>query len=76
MPAGALTCPACCKLPPVQTEYSPKGDYTELAGLKTYSAGPEDAKEAILVVYDIFGLSPQILQGASRPVLVVSPAGS
>jgi dienelactone hydrolase len=26
--------------------------------------GPEDATNAILIVYDVFGYSPQILQGA------------
>ncbi|ORY29567.1 Alpha/Beta hydrolase protein [Naematelia encephala] len=55
---------ACCTLPPVQAEYTPKGEYIEVAGLKTYAVGPEDAKAAILFVYDIFGFSPQILQGA------------
>lgn len=58
----------------MQADYSPKGDYTELAGLKTYSVGPEDAKEAILIVYDIFGLSPQILQGRSKLVLPLQRA--
>jgi hypothetical protein len=33
----------------------PKGDYTQLAGLKTYTIGPEDSKKVILFVYDIFG---------------------
>ncbi|WWC69010.1 uncharacterized protein I206_102946 [Kwoniella pini CBS 10737] len=54
----------CCKLPPVQAEYSPKGSYSTINGLKTYSVGPEDAKVAVVIVYDVFGYSPQILQGA------------
>jgi hypothetical protein len=33
--------------------------YTQLAGLKTYTIGPEDSKKVILFVYDIFGFSPQ-----------------
>lgn len=55
---------ACCTLPPVESEYTPKGTYTDIAGLKTYVSGPEDADEAIVLVYDVFGFSPQILQGA------------
>lgn len=33
-------------------------------GMKTYRTGPEHAKDAILVVYDIFGFFPQTIQGA------------
>ncbi|ODN81121.1 hypothetical protein L202_03214 [Cryptococcus amylolentus CBS 6039] len=56
---------SCCSdLPPVQAEYTPKGTYTTFSGLKTYVVGPEDAKAAVLYTYDIFGFSPQILQGA------------
>ncbi|WVW79762.1 hypothetical protein I302_101732 [Kwoniella bestiolae CBS 10118] len=54
----------CCRLPPIQAEYTPKGDYSTINGLKTYAVGPEDAKVTVLCVYDIFGYSPQILQGA------------
>lgn len=57
---------ACCsQIPPVQAEYSPKGSYTTINGLKAYTIGPEDAKVSVLVVYDVFGYSPQILQGKS-----------
>lgn len=56
---------ACCKLPPVQTEYEPKGKYEKINGYKTYVYGPEDADKAILMIYDVFGYSPQILQGTS-----------
>ncbi|WVR04030.1 hypothetical protein IAU60_001029 [Kwoniella sp. DSM 27419] len=55
---------ACCNLPPVQAEYTNKGSWTTMNGLKTYAVGPEDAKSAVLFVYDVFGYSPQILQGA------------
>lgn len=48
----------------MQAEYEPKGTYTQVAGLKSYTVGPEDAKQALLLVYDIFGFKPQILQGA------------
>jgi len=60
-----LTAPACCKLPPVEAEYSPKGSYEKINGYKTYVTGPEDSDKAIVAIYDIFGFSPQILQGAS-----------
>lgn len=56
---------ACCTLPPVQVEYTPKGTYEDVAGIKSYTIGPEDSKSSVLFVYDIFGYSPQILQGAS-----------
>ncbi|GAM83312.1 hypothetical protein ANO11243_012990 [Dothideomycetidae sp. 11243] len=56
---------ACCTVPPVITEgYSPKGQYTDYDGLKTYATGADGAKTGILVVYDIFGYFPQTLQGA------------
>jgi len=54
----------CCQVPPVEAEYTPKGSYVEVAGLKTYAVGPEDAKTAIVCVYDVFGFTPQIIQGA------------
>ncbi|KAL7419773.1 hypothetical protein Q5752_005689 [Cryptotrichosporon argae] len=55
---------ACCTLPPVQAEYTPKGTYTEVSGLKSYVVGPEDSDKVIVFVYDVFGFSPQIIQGA------------
>ncbi|KAK8861359.1 hypothetical protein IAR55_002178 [Kwoniella newhampshirensis] len=54
----------CSSIPPVTAEYTPKGSWTELNGLKTYVTGPEDAKTSLLFLYDIFGFGPQILQGA------------
>jgi hypothetical protein len=32
--------------------------------MKSYRTGPASAKHAILIIYDIFGFSPQTLQGA------------
>ncbi|KAL9108038.1 MAG: hypothetical protein Q9227_007144 [Pyrenula ochraceoflavens] len=56
---------ACCTVPPViASGYNPKGKYTKLDGLDTYTTGPSTAKDAILVIYDIFGFKDQILQGA------------
>ncbi|KAG8931188.1 hypothetical protein FRC02_003084 [Tulasnella sp. 418] len=57
---------ACCSIPPVQSEgYEPKGSYGPYAGLdKAYFVGPEDAENAIIFVFDIFGYYPQTLQAA------------
>lgn len=49
----------------MQTEYTPKGTYEHINGYKTYVSGPEDSDRAIVMIYDIFGFSPQILQGES-----------
>lgn len=56
---------ACCSVPPVVSkDYSQKGKYITVDGLKTYATGPPDAKKAILIIYDIFGYFPQTIQGA------------
>ncbi|KAI1759512.1 alpha/beta-hydrolase [Hypoxylon sp. FL1150] len=57
---------ACAKLPPVSSDYVPKGTYETIAGLNTYVIGPESPSKAIIDIYDIFGISPQALQGADR----------
>jgi len=38
----------------------------EIDGTKVYVSGPDNATRAIFVLYDIFGYSGQILQGADR----------
>ncbi|PGH11571.1 hypothetical protein AJ79_04829 [Helicocarpus griseus UAMH5409] len=56
---------ACCSIPPVVTKgYEGKGQYQTINGMKTYVTGPDNATEAVLVVYDIFGFFPQTIQGA------------
>ncbi|KKZ59921.1 carboxymethylenebutenolidase [[Emmonsia] crescens] len=56
---------ACCSIPPVVSKgYEEKGKYVTINGMKTYVTGPENATEAILVIYDIFGFFPQTVQGA------------
>ncbi|KAH8894809.1 dienelactone hydrolase family protein [Thozetella sp. PMI_491] len=57
---------ACAQLPSVTAEYTAKGRYETIAGLKTYVVGPADAKRAIIDIYDIFGIAPQTIQGADR----------
>lgn len=59
--------PACCSRNAVVTgEYTPKGTYTKIAGLDVYQTGDASSKRAILLVYDVFGLASQTLQGADR----------
>ncbi|MCJ1228933.1 hypothetical protein MMC12_005597 [Toensbergia leucococca] len=56
---------ACCTIPPVVAKgYQEKGKYLEIDGMKIYATGPSTAKTAIFIIYDIFGFSPQGLQGA------------
>ncbi|KAL1882750.1 hypothetical protein VTK73DRAFT_875 [Phialemonium thermophilum] len=60
------TSEACARIPPVSSDYKPIGRYDTVAGFKTYITGSEDAKRAIIDVYDVFGVTPQTLQGADR----------
>jgi dienelactone hydrolase len=54
-----------CSVPPaVADKYMSKGKYIDVAGLQTYVTGNDNADTAILVIYDIFGFFPQIIQGA------------
>ena len=47
---------ACCSVPPVQSNYKPKGTYAPYAGFKrVYATGSEGSGIAIVAVYDIFG---------------------
>ncbi|KAL9599615.1 MAG: hypothetical protein Q9219_003698 [cf. Caloplaca sp. 3 TL-2023] len=56
---------ACCTVPPaVVGEYKAKGDYIDVDGMQVYTTGPSGATSAIFIIYDIFGYSPQALQGA------------
>ncbi|RDW63359.1 dienelactone hydrolase [Coleophoma cylindrospora] len=56
---------ACCMIPPiVAKEYQEKGKYETIGGLKIYVTGPPSATKALLIGYDIWGLSSQVIQGA------------
>jgi len=56
---------ACCTIPAVHSDYTPKGSYKSLGGFqKVYVTGPEKSANAIVSVYDIFGFFPQTQQGA------------
>jgi len=55
---------ACCTIPPVHSDYTPKGSYRPYGGFgKVYVAG-EKSDLALVTVYDIFGFKPQTQQGA------------
>lgn len=56
---------ACCNVPPaVSKGYKEKGKYIDLNGMQCYTTGPSNATSAIFIIYDIFGFSPQAIQGA------------
>jgi len=56
---------ACCTVPAVHSDYTPKGSYKSFGGFqKVYVTGPEKSDNAIVAVYDIFGFFPQTQQGA------------
>ncbi|RMZ80396.1 hypothetical protein DV738_g2791, partial [Chaetothyriales sp. CBS 135597] len=80
MPASNGHSEACCNTPPVVVstdDYTPKGSYQDLGGLKTYITSPKDVvavavDKGLIVIYDIFGYFPQTLQGAD----ILSTGGS
>ncbi|OKL58067.1 hypothetical protein UA08_06665 [Talaromyces atroroseus] len=57
---------ACCETPVPSTvmDYQAKGEWIDVNDEKTYIAGDKTATRAIVLVYDIFGYSPQTLRGA------------
>ncbi|KIY67433.1 dienelactone hydrolase [Cylindrobasidium torrendii FP15055 ss-10] len=56
---------ACCSIPPVQSDYEPKGVYKSVGDFKkVYVSGPEGTDSAIVCIFDIFGYYPQTQQGA------------
>ncbi|CAM1509066.1 Fc.00g028050.m01.CDS01 [Cosmosporella sp. VM-42] len=61
-----MTSKACCTIPPVSDDYTPKGTYEAIAGFNTYIVGPSQPTAGIIDIFDVFGLAPQTLQGADR----------
>ncbi|KDQ54839.1 hypothetical protein JAAARDRAFT_134659 [Jaapia argillacea MUCL 33604] len=56
---------ACCTIPPVKSDYSPKGTFKAYGGFdKVYVTGPAKSEMTLVAVYDIFGFKPQTQQGA------------
>ncbi|CBJ30749.1 conserved unknown protein [Ectocarpus siliculosus] len=52
---------ACCAAgPPVACDYTPKGTISKIGDVDTYFVG--SGPKALVVVYDIFGFSPQLKQ--------------
>jgi dienelactone hydrolase len=50
---------ACCTLPPVESNYEPKGTISTLdGGLEVYETGVVDSERLLLCTYDIFGFHP------------------
>ncbi|PFH54747.1 hypothetical protein AMATHDRAFT_135249 [Amanita thiersii Skay4041] len=56
---------ACCTIPPVHSNYTPKGAYKPFGQFnRVYVTGPDSSENAIVCIYDIFGFFPQTQQGA------------
>ncbi|KAI7902383.1 dienelactone hydrolase [Cokeromyces recurvatus] len=53
---------ACCSIPPVVSDYQHTGEMETYDGLDIYTVGPKDAKNAVLVIYDVFGYHPNAYQ--------------
>lgn len=72
---------ACCSRPTaIATDYKPTGQYQTVGTTNYYITGPSGAKKAIFFMYDVFGFTPQTLQGADilagkgkEPYLVMIP---
>lgn len=47
---------ACCTIPPVQSDYAPKGTFKPFGEFKkVYVTGPDSSENAIICIFDIFG---------------------
>lgn len=47
---------ACCSIPPVHSEYKPKGTFKSYAGFeRVYVTGPAKSDNAIVNIFDVFG---------------------
>jgi len=54
----------CCTRPPVQSNYSPKGAITKLGDLDIYETVDKTSKRMLILIYDIFGMTPNPKQFA------------
>lgn len=58
---------ACCNTPAIiGPPYTANGHFINTNGIDIYTAGPAGATKAIFIIYDIFGFSSQILEGADK----------
>ncbi|KAI8332883.1 Alpha/Beta hydrolase protein [Chlamydoabsidia padenii] len=55
---------ACCTFPPVKSDYVPTGTIEQIGNVPSYVVGPVDAKKAIVLIYDIFGMQNNTKQFA------------
>ncbi|KAF2734326.1 alpha/beta-hydrolase [Polyplosphaeria fusca] len=55
---------ACCSRTAIPSTYTPLGTTHTLSSLQVYATGSPTSTRAILFVYDVFGNTPQTLQGA------------
>jgi len=55
---------ACCTIPPVHSDYTPKGSYISYAGFDRVYVTGDKSDIAIISIFDIFGFKPQTMQGA------------
>ncbi|KAH8835855.1 hypothetical protein DL96DRAFT_1575833 [Flagelloscypha sp. PMI_526] len=55
---------ACCSIPPVQSDYTPKGNFKSIGQFQRVYVTGTNTKKALVCVYDIFGFFPQTQQGA------------
>ncbi|CAE6434248.1 unnamed protein product [Rhizoctonia solani] len=46
--------PVCCTIPPVESNYQPKGTFETVNGWSTYVTGDKASKKAIVVIMDVF----------------------
>jgi hypothetical protein len=47
---------ACCSIPPVLHDYTPNGSFQSYGEFqRVYVTGPDNSKNAIICVFDIFG---------------------
>ncbi len=53
---------ACATLPPVVSDYKPRGSTTTVDGMEVYDIGAPSITTTVIVVPDIFGLSAQVKQ--------------
>jgi dienelactone hydrolase len=59
--------PACCTTPAIiGPPYKPLGHFTSLLNTTTYVSGPNNSAKALFIIYDVFGFSSQILEGADK----------
>ncbi|KAF2717337.1 alpha/beta-hydrolase [Polychaeton citri CBS 116435] len=56
---------ACCSTPAIIGEPSShQGSFIKVDSMQIYASGPKDSSKAIFIIYDVFGFSSQILEGA------------